>query len=173
MLSYDKEPALSTAEIDELVSIAKRADHDSNAPDAYTYWRLSTAYAAGAKVVPTTRNGHVYTASAGTSGTTEPTWPTASGAAVVNGGVTFTEAGSLYWAPIWDLNYAAAEGWRWKQAKVAHMIEFIGDGHRFFQDQLTDHCEKMVAMYSKRVSGTLAVPGIPGIPRIPSFNVGD
>ena len=40
-------------------------------------WLASTAYALGALVKPTTYNGHKYECTtAGTSGTTEPTWPT-------------------------------------------------------------------------------------------------
>jgi prepilin-type N-terminal cleavage/methylation domain-containing protein len=58
-------------------------------------WKPSTAYSLGAVVVPTTNNGHFYTCTAvGTSGTTEPTWPTTTGAIVTNGGVTWRESGN-------------------------------------------------------------------------------
>lgn len=53
-------------------------------------WAASTAYAAGIQRRPTTRNGFRYTASAGTSGATEPTWPTTLDATVVDGTVTWT-----------------------------------------------------------------------------------
>lgn len=44
------------------------------------------------------RNGHYYKATTVTSaqGTTEPAWPTGTGATVVSGGVTFTEAGTTH-----------------------------------------------------------------------------
>jgi hypothetical protein len=32
------------------------------------------------------------------------------------------------WAGAWDLHYAAAEGWRWKAAKVAGEEQFTADG---------------------------------------------
>jgi hypothetical protein len=58
---------------------------------AYTAWVQSNAYALGAVVRPVTANGFAYeVTTAGTSGGSEPTWPTVVGATVVNGGVTFT-----------------------------------------------------------------------------------
>jgi len=58
-------------------------------------WAASRVYAAG-EMVRTTHanaNNHVYTVSvAGTSGATEPIWPTGIGAIIVNGTVTFKEA---------------------------------------------------------------------------------
>ena len=62
----------------------------------YPKWRSSTAYTAGSYVVPTIRNGHFYRSGGGTSGSIEPSnWPTASAATVNDGGVTWTESGSL------------------------------------------------------------------------------
>ena len=53
-------------------------------------WAASTVYAAGAVRLPTTPNGYVYTSSGGTSGASEPTWPTTIGATVVDNGMTWT-----------------------------------------------------------------------------------
>jgi len=62
----------------------------------YPKWRSSTLYAGGVMVVPTIRNGHFYASGGGTSGSVEPgNWPTASAATVSDGGVTWTESGSL------------------------------------------------------------------------------
>jgi len=62
----------------------------------YPKWRSSTSYTAGNYVVPTIRNGHFYASGGGTSGSVEPgNWPTASAATVNDGGVTWTESGSL------------------------------------------------------------------------------
>jgi hypothetical protein len=60
-----------------------------------TAWTTATLYAAGQKVKPTAAsNGNVFEASAmGTTGTPEPTWPSAVGATVVDGGVTWTNRG--------------------------------------------------------------------------------
>lgn len=58
----------------------------------------STTYAVGDERVPTPYNGHAYVVASqtGPTGTAEPTWPTASGATVVDGGVTWKEAGTSY-----------------------------------------------------------------------------
>lgn len=54
-------------------------------------WAASIAYALGAVRRPTTPNGYVYTATAaGTSGASQPTWPTVIGNTVVDNGVTWT-----------------------------------------------------------------------------------
>jgi len=62
----------------------------------YSAWVLTNNYALGDKVVPTVDNGYYYevTTDAGSSGGTEPTWPTAVGATVVDGGITWTCTGS-------------------------------------------------------------------------------
>ncbi|MDP9439665.1 MAG: hypothetical protein M3P49_13160 [Actinomycetota bacterium] len=62
----------------------------------------STAYALGAIVRPTTPNGNRYVVTvAGTSGTTEPAFPTAPGSTVVSGTVTFKQAGADVVAHEW------------------------------------------------------------------------
>lgn len=61
---------------------------------AYSAWATGTAYAANATIVPSTPNGYYYAATtAGTSSTTEPTWPTTQGATVADGSVVWT----AYW----------------------------------------------------------------------------
>lgn len=61
-------------------------------------WAASTAYALNDRAVPTTRNGYVYKVTvAGTSGASEPTWPTVIGNTVVDGGVTW-ECEEQYWS---------------------------------------------------------------------------
>lgn len=52
----------------------------------------SIAVTTGQTTIPAAPNGHVYRCStAGTTGTTEPTWPTTSAGTVTDGGVTWTE----------------------------------------------------------------------------------
>ena len=60
---------------------------------AYGKWAASTAYGTtGELVSPSTVNGHFYAlTTAGTSGTTEPVWPTAPGATVTDGTCVWTE----------------------------------------------------------------------------------
>lgn len=53
-------------------------------------WAASTAYAVGDVVFPTSSNGFVYECvTAGTSGSSEPTWPTTLGQQVTDGTVTW------------------------------------------------------------------------------------
>ena len=53
-------------------------------------WTATTAYTVGQRVAPTTFNGYTYEVTvAGTSGASQPTWPTVVNNTVVNGTVTF------------------------------------------------------------------------------------
>lgn len=64
-----------------------------------TVWAASTAYAANAYVKPSPDNGHVYKAlNAGTSGATQPTFPTGSGATVSDTGYPNWAANTSYTA---------------------------------------------------------------------------
>lgn len=59
-------------------------------------WAVSTAYAAGSLILPTTGNDHYYRCTTGgTSHTAEPVWPTVAGEAVVDGAVIWEEAGII------------------------------------------------------------------------------
>jgi hypothetical protein len=65
-------------------------------------WQATTAYNTGQKVQPVPANGHTYICTtSGTSGTTQPNWPTGTGSTVTDGGVTWTES------TIYPTNYAA------------------------------------------------------------------
>lgn len=59
-------------------------------------WTASTAYASGAYVLPTVANHYYYVANpGGTSGASQPTWPTSVGASVSDGSVTWTCVGYI------------------------------------------------------------------------------
>lgn len=54
-------------------------------------WAATTAYSLGDRVEPTTPNTYVYeVTTAGTSGGSEPTWPTTVGSTVVDGTIVWT-----------------------------------------------------------------------------------
>lgn len=65
------------------------------------------------------------------------------------------------WTGTYDLNWAAAEGWRWKAAKVAGDFSFSTDGQTFNRVEMVRECRAMAEMYGRRVVGSipLALPG--------------
>lgn len=67
----------------------------SAAPDPLiATWQASTAYSEGDYCLPRKKNNHLYIIGSGdngTSGTSEPTWPTTDGGTVVDGTCTWTE----------------------------------------------------------------------------------
>lgn len=152
-------PALTTAEIEELLDLGRRADQYGIAPDYHDDWAASTVYAQGAVVVPPTRNGHYYTVTvAGTSGAAQPTWPTTAGATVVNGTVTFQQSGTTSWEPTYALNAAAAEGYRWKAAKLAAEFDVaVGAGTSFKRSQKYQQLMDLARTYARK-GGLVSVP---------------
>ncbi len=81
---------------------------------SYSGWQSNTLYnnntplyngtTRGDTVIPLTPNGHCYECvQSGTSGTTEPVWPTASGARVTDNTVTWQENGSPTSANMYDI----------------------------------------------------------------------
>lgn len=50
----------------------------------------------------------------------------------------------------YDLRRAAAEGWRWKAARVAGAFNLSIDGGAINRGDLLDHCERMIKMYSRQ-----------------------
>ncbi len=161
MVAAAFEPVLSAGELDELLSMCRLIDSTGNPPDAYEIWLQSTAYSAGAPCVPVTRNGYYYAVTvAGTShATTEPAWPTTVGGTVVDGTVTWECKGTASWAWTWMLARGAAEGWRWKAAKVANSYDFSADGQSFSRSQMFQMCKDMAKMYAKKVTSNVNLPG--------------
>ncbi|HEV8071933.1 MAG TPA: hypothetical protein VGP76_29735 [Planctomycetaceae bacterium] len=61
---------------------------------SFPAWAATTAYLAGAQVIPTPATGQVFTCTtAGTSGTTQPVWPSTPQATVTDGSVVWTDTG--------------------------------------------------------------------------------
>lgn len=63
------------------------------------------------------------------------------------------------WEPTWDLNRGAAEGWRWKAAKLAARYDFDADGQSFQRSQAFEHCERMAEMYRRRIVSSARMQG--------------
>lgn len=85
-------PSFNTT-AEELLRVAM--SFATNSQDVFPVWPASTLLILSDVYLPTVPNGHKYqVTTAGTTGASEPTWPTTAGGTVVNGGVTFTEIGS-------------------------------------------------------------------------------
>lgn len=54
------------------------------------------------------------------------------------------------WTPTWELNAAAAEGWRTKMGKAANDTSFSMDGAQYNRAEIIAHCERMVEQYESR-----------------------
>lgn len=164
-------PTLTSAEVDDLLLLARRTDAYGNAPE--DTWQPSTIYQAAPasfgpldalpvnaqRVVPVTFNGHVYaTTVAGISGTVEPVWPITPSATIVDGTVTWQEAGAYLWSGTWSLAFAAATGWRWKAGKVSDQYTVgLGTGDTFAREQLMAHCLQMADRYGRSVVGSVQI----------------
>jgi hypothetical protein len=61
------------------------------------------------------------------------------------------------WVPTWDLNAAAAEGWRWKASAVSGNFDFETDGQSFDRSQVEANCLTMATQYANRIAGSLPV----------------
>lgn len=59
------------------------------------------------------------------------------------------------WVPTWDLNAAAAEGWRWKAGKVAGAYTFSDAGAMFNRSDMVKACMDMAKTYGTRGAGTV------------------
>lgn len=78
---------------EELLRIAM--SFATNSQDVYSAWPASTLILLGDIYLPTVLNGHKYeVTTGGTTGATEPTWPTTAGGTVASGTAVFTEVGS-------------------------------------------------------------------------------
>lgn len=163
MVAASTDPALSTAELRRLLRIAQVADADGNSPDTYAVWTAATAWSVKRTATPAIRNGYAYrVTTAGTSGASEPVWPTTIGATVSDGTVTWTCLEAAAWDPSYDrmaLNLAAAEGWRRKAAKLSDNEAFSGDGV-FLQPQLRrGDMEEKAKDYRRKYVGSPALVG--------------
>lgn len=56
------------------------------------------------------------------------------------------------WVPSYNLNLAAAEGWRQKAGKVAAKFRVQGGGQTLARDQVHRHCLRMAEQYEKKLA---------------------
>ena len=59
------------------------------------------------------------------------------------------------WEPTWNLNAAAAEGWRLKAAAVAGDFNFSADGASYSKADVLAHCLELEAKFAALSHGTI------------------
>lgn len=155
MVQADVAPVLTSAEVDDLLLLARRQDANGYTP--YDIWAASTIYTTQQYRIPVVSNGHVYiVTTAGTSGSSEPTWPTTGGGTVTDGSVVWTEQGQYLYTPTYDLRAAAAMGWEWKAGKVVPQYDVAaGGGTNFLRSQQFKHCMEMAKRFRTGGIGVL------------------
>lgn len=160
MLQADQSPALTTAEVDDLFALAKVQDYVGVFPDSVSVWSSATTYALNATVTPILRNGYAYVATtAGTSGATEPTWPTDDDATVVDGTAVWTRGDAVPWIATYNLAMAAAEGWKWKAAKVVAQYDVKAGSVDAKRSQQFEYCMAMANRFAAMSSSDPAMVG--------------
>ena len=55
------------------------------------------------------------------------------------------------WTPTWDLNAAAAEGWRWKAARAVGNVDVTAEGLSLSRSQLVAQCERQAEFWRRRI----------------------
>lgn len=148
MVASTLDPVLTETEITTLL-------YNYRLSTTFSEWVASTAYAVGDTVIPTVRNGLYFTVkTAGTSDATEPTW-LASGD-ITDGTVTW-EATDV--APGYDLNRAAAQGWRLKAGKVANRYTMKDGVQTLNRSDFIKHCLMMAKEYSRKTVSSAQFSG--------------
>lgn len=159
------DPALTSEEVYSILGLARVPDGFGNLPAntaSASAWETETAYLVGATVTASTPADRWWLCvSPGTSGSTEPDWPSLGGlprgqSTVTDGTVTWLDAGSE-WAPTWDLNYAAELAWEQKAAKAAGRFDFTTDGQTFRRAQVLANCERMAARFRRKRAGSAPI----------------
>lgn len=128
------QPELKDTELESIIDGVQRA----------SFWVASTTFEIGAVVLPATKTGHCYVCvQSGSTSTTEPTWPTRDGAVVIDGSVTWQEAGPAF-DNVFDIRAAAEQAWSLKAAKASVLID-NGDAK---YSQIAENCREMAKSYS-------------------------
>lgn len=127
------DPVLTDAEIDAILTATAGAGG---------VWVTGTAYTYGARVLPTVRNGHVYAVTtAGTSGATEPAWPTSARSSVTDGTTLIWQEAGTDSAELYNLRAATFDAWTLKMAKAADYVNLSAGGQSLSLQQVLTNLE--------------------------------
>ena len=166
LLQPSVDPVISAAELARLLPLAAVADEDGYLPDTWPAWAATTAYAINYRVVPASRNGYLYKATtAGTSGSSAPTFDTDIDDTTADGSVVWTTEDTAPWTPTYSaggLNYAALKGWEMKYAKLTAGETFSADGASFSPEARRADIETQIARFRRMLTGTFRLTGRTG-----------
>ena len=166
LVAADTDPALTVDELDDLMAVARRVDTAGNHPantSTTPLWAASTSVTAGTVVrVASTPARYWRARQSGVTAATAPVWPdlsrrTVTGVEVWDGSVVWSDNGAE-WSPTWNLEAAAADGWRTKAAKAAGRFDFGEDGQQFSRSQVVAHCTAMAKRFEGRNAGSTRTP---------------
>jgi len=148
MIQADSFPELDSNALGELIDEHKR----------FSIWEASTYYNVGDQIVSVVPTGRLYScAIAGTSGTTEPSFPQigyAVGQAFPDGFPAYSNNFGLTWydvgftnVEVYDVRASAREGWMRKASICANLINTDDGATKVDLNKLIEHCHKMAASY--------------------------
>lgn len=160
-VDYASDPCLSLDDVASLLVGCRIPDAAGNLPTneplAVAAWQPSTGYLVGSTITADPPDGRFWRcATPGTTAATQPEWPDLTGDLVTgrlidDGSASWQDVGSE-WAPTYDLNYGAAEGWRLKASLAAGRYDFTTDGQTFRRAQVLNNCQSMERMYRRRIA---------------------
>lgn len=108
----------------------------TNSQDVFPAWRASLIVTLNDVYLPTVPNGHKYqVTTAGTTGTSEPSWPTSVGGTVASGTAVFTEIGStvLQQAGLTRANIKK-DGFKWPLGSRQSSVNQVKGSYRSSKD---------------------------------------
>lgn len=152
------DPALATPELDRCLGNARVADPLGNPPDVYMNWTPDTVIPPGSYIVPTARDGYVYYSALG--GTTGPSEPSEWSASTIDNTVTWTRYAYAPWGGYYDLNRAAAEGWRIKAARASKRKNVSAFGQTNQRTTTYEHCMEMARVYTDKIADSIPLSGV-------------
>ncbi|MEO6467497.1 MAG: hypothetical protein ABIP21_00245 [Acidimicrobiia bacterium] len=173
-------PVLSVEEIDLLLDRARKPDRSGNGSTnragAASTWAASTVITVGTVVrIASTPARYWRCVSGGVTAAVQPSWPVLGvcndygrtdanypaswqpqSRQLVDGTVVWEDAGGE-WAPTWDFDVAAYEGWRLKSGKLVGAFDFGEDMQTFTRSQMFAHCRAMADSFRRGGATTLNV----------------
>lgn len=67
---------------------------------------------------------------------------------------SMSRPGDTGWVPTYDVDRAAAEGWRWKAGRVSDRTDIADEAAQIKRSQLYEHCMAMAASFDRRATET-------------------